>query len=346
MLEGAAGRLVILGPVAAIAFLVTWQLIVLLRPWFARHALARPNARSSHKEPTPQGGGGPVIVATLAATWGAMALAPDALREQALPLAAVTAAALLLAVLGVIDDLRALPEAPRLAMQAVAVGMVIGLLPSDLRILPQLPWLIERACLFVGWLWLVNLVNFMDGIDWMTVAEFVPVTGTLVVFGLAGAVELAPAVLAAALLGAILGFAPFNRPVARLFLGDAGSLPLGLLLGWMLLDLAGKGYVVSAFILPLYYLADATITLGRRIIRGEPFWQAHRSHFYQRAVGNGMSVSDVATHVFAVNVALAGIAVLVAAIPSLAAIGLAAAVALVGFCLRKFWRGKPSAQSL
>jgi UDP-N-acetylmuramyl pentapeptide phosphotransferase/UDP-N-acetylglucosamine-1-phosphate transferase len=342
MFEAAAGRLVILAPVAVIAFLVSWQLIVLLRPWLARHALARPNARSSHKEPTPQGGGGPVIVATLAATWGAMAFAPNALGDQALPLAALTAAALLLAVLGMIDDLRALPEVPRLVMQAIAVGMVIAVLPGDWRILPQLTWPIERACLFLGWLWLVNLVNFMDGIDWMTVAEFVPVTGALVLFGLAGVVELAPAILAAALLGAILGFAPFNRPVAQLFLGDVGSLPLGLMLGWLLLELTAKGFFVSALILPLYYLLDATITLGRRIIRREPFWQAHRSHFYQRAVAKGMSVSAVVTHVFAFNVALAGIAGLAAAVPSLAGIGLAAGVALVGLCLRKFWRGKPS----
>ncbi len=200
-------------------------------------------------------------------------------------------------------------------MQCIAVGMVIALLPGDLRIVPQLPWPIERACLFIGWLWLVNLVNFMDGIDWMTVAEFVPVTGAIALLGLAGVVELAPAVLAAALLGAILGFAPFNRPVAQLFLGDVGSLPLGLLLGWMLLDLASKGFFISALILPLYYLADATITLGRRIIRGEQFWQAHRSHFYQHAGDNGMSVLAIVTHVAAVNVALAALACVAVAKP-------------------------------
>ena len=77
--------------------------------------------------------------------------------------------------------------------------------------------------------------------------------------------ELLPAVVAAALLGAIVGFAPFNKPVARLFLGDVGSLPMGLLLGWLLLQLAGEGHVAAAVILPLYYLLDATITLARRL---------------------------------------------------------------------------------
>src|ERR1700749_3030711 len=87
---------------------------------------------------------------------------------------------------------------------------------------------------------------------------------------------------ALALLGAMIGFAPFNRPVARLFLGDVGSLPIGLLLGWLLILLANR-YLVAALLLPLYYVADATITLLRRFVEGEPVTQAHRSHFYQRA---------------------------------------------------------------
>ena len=73
-----------------------------------------------------------------------------------------------------------------------------------------------------------------------------------------------PALIALALFGAMLGFAPFNRPVAKLFLGDGGSLPIGLVLGWLLLQLAGNGHLAAALLLPLYYVADATITLLRR----------------------------------------------------------------------------------
>ena len=78
------------------------------------------------------------------------------------------------------------------------------------------------------------------------------------------------ALVALALCGAMVGFAPFNRPVARLFLGDVGSLPIGLLLGWLLILLAGSGHLAAALLLPLYYLADATITLLRRSANGEP----------------------------------------------------------------------------
>src|SRR5262249_60591349 len=98
---------------------------------------------------------------------------------------------------------------------------------------------------------------------------------------------------AASLFGASLGFGRFNRPVANLFLGDSGSLPIGLLLGWLLMELAFSGHLAAALILPLYYLADATITLGHRVVKGEPFWRAHRTHFYQRATDNNYSVPEI-----------------------------------------------------
>jgi UDP-N-acetylmuramyl pentapeptide phosphotransferase/UDP-N-acetylglucosamine-1-phosphate transferase len=287
MIEQAVGRLLLLGPVVLGALGVSLALIVLLRPWFVRHAMARPNARSSHRAPTPQGGGVAVVVATLVVAWGAVASSPAFLQGQGGQLMAVTAAVLLLVVIGAIDDMHTLPEAARLGVQCLAVGAVIVALPDEFRVLPQAPWWIERSCFLVGGVWLVNLVNFMDGIDWMTVVEIVPVTGALVVLGLFGAIDLLPTLVAAALLGGVLGFAPFNKPVARLFLGDVGSL-----------------------ILPLYYLADATITLARRISRREPIWQAHRTHFYQRATDNGLTVAQIVTRVFLVNVALAMLALI------------------------------------
>jgi UDP-N-acetylmuramyl pentapeptide phosphotransferase/UDP-N-acetylglucosamine-1-phosphate transferase len=310
MIEQAAARLLLLGPVVLVALGLSLVLIVLLRPWFLRHAMARPNARSSHNTPTPQGGGAAVVVAMLVVAWGAIAVSPAFLQGQGGQLVAVTAAVLLLAVVGAIDDVHALPAAARLGVQCIAVGAVIVALPDEFRVLPQVPWWIERACYLLGGVWLVNLVNFMDGIDWMTVAEIVPVTGALVALGLVGAIDTLPTLFAAALLGAVLGFAPFNKPVARLFLGDVGSLPLGLLLGWLLLELAGHGHLAAALILPLYYLGDATITLGRRVARRDPVWQAHRNHFYQRATDNGLTVPQIVTLVFLVNLALAALALI------------------------------------
>jgi UDP-N-acetylmuramyl pentapeptide phosphotransferase/UDP-N-acetylglucosamine-1-phosphate transferase len=123
-----------------------------------------------------------------------------------------------------------------------------------------------------------------------------------------GALPWNATLVALALCGAIVGFAPFNRPVARLFLGDVGSLPIGLIVGWLLVLLAGGGHFAAALLLPLYYLADATITLLRRLAKGEQVTQAHRTHFYQRATDNGFSVYQIVGRVFVTNVVLAGLA--------------------------------------
>ena len=148
----------------------------------------------------------------------------------------------------------------------------------------------------------------MDGLDWMTVAEIVPITGAMVILGSLGEFPLPATLVAAALCGAMLGFAPFNRPVATIFLGDVGSLPIGLLLGWCLLQLAYHQQFAAALLLPLYYLLDATATLLRRLVNREPFWAAHRSHFYQRATDNGFTVSQAVGEVFALNIGLAALA--------------------------------------
>ena len=224
---------------------------------------------------------------------------------------------------------------PRLVLQAAAVAVVIAALPDDLRAVPELPWWVERAGLLVGGVWFVNLVNFMDGIDWITVVEVVPVTAALVLFGVMGALPADATLVAMALCGGMIGFAPFNRPVARLFLGDVGSLPIGLLLTWLLIVLAGSGHLAAALLLPLYYLADSTITLLRRFANGEPVMKAHRSHFYQRALDNGFSVPDVVARVFVVNLALIGLAAatFVNAAPVLHAAAVAAGCIIVGLLL-------------
>jgi len=287
----------------AITFLLLHSFKTLLR----RYALAKPNARSSHRSPTPQGGGIAVIVAIITVVGAVWVLYPYVINEPT-QLAAIFTGVVALAAVGIADDIRPIDALPRLVLQAVAVAIVLASLPNDLRIFAVLPWWIERALMFGAVLWFVNLVNFMDGIDWMTVAEVVPVTGGLVLFGLSGALPAEATLVAVGLCGAMIGFAPLNRPVARLFLGDVGSLPIGLLLGWLLLLLAGRNNFAAAALLPLYYLADATVTLLMRLIDGKRLSQAHRDHFYQRALDGGFSVHQIVGRVLAVNLVLAGLA--------------------------------------
>ena len=330
---------------AVVAFIaaaaISVAIIIAIRPWLQQIALAKPNARSSHTVPTPQGGGIAVIAATVIAGASALYLSTSA-APALLSLLALLAAVVIISAVGAADDIRPIGVVPRFFLQAFSVALVIFALPTDLRITPFMPPLLERLLLTIGGLWFVNLTNFMDGLDLMTVSEVVPIAAALAIFGAAGFLPPTQTIISLALCGAMIGFAYFNRPVARLFLGDVGSLPIGLLLGWLLIELAGRGALVAAILLPLYYLADATITLLRRLIKGEKIWQAHRSHFYQRATDRGFTVIQVVVHVFGINVGLAALAFFTLAAPGrqndMAA--LLCGAALVGWLLLAFSRGR------
>ena len=325
--------------IAAAAAVLSAAIIAATLPTLLRYALARPVARSSHVTPTPQGAGFGVIMATLAIVCLHAASAPIA---DGYNIWLCVAAVVLLALVGGFDDIKPIPVLPRLALQTIAIGILLAAVPPDARIFPDLPFAAERCALLLGSLWFVNLVNFMDGIDWMMVVEVVPVTIALALFGLFGVLSPNPAIAATALCGAYLGFAPFNRPVAKVFLGDIGSLPTGLLLAWCLFDLAAKGHLVAALILPLYFIADATLTLLRRIARREKIWDAHRQHFYQRAFDRGLPVPRILTIVFVLNVLLALLAWSSVALPWVSAQAgiLLVAGVLVGVVLNTLARGR------
>jgi len=294
--------------IVAAAALATMLLIIIFRPLLERYAMARPNARSSHKVPTPQGGGIAVILATIGISYAAFCFLPTSFATS-LRFPIVTAAVGTIAGVGVLADIHPENVWSRLLLQTLAVAAVILVLPPGLRVLPMLPVIAERIALVIGGLWFVNLVNFMDGLDWMTVVEVVPITATLALIGLFGMLPPPAIVVSLALCGTILGFAYFNRPVARLFLGDVGSLPIGLVLCWLLILLAGNSARAAAILLPLYYVSDSTITLIRRALSGERIWHAHRTHFYQRATDGGFSVNEVVARVFILNLCLCSLAI-------------------------------------
>src|SRR5260370_28823133 len=207
-----------------------------------------------------------------------------------LPLGAAIALA---TIVGAVDDIFPIAPMWRLAVQAVAVTLTVSTMPAELRAIPVVPIAIERAGEIVAGLWFVNLVNFMDGIDWMTVAEAVPSTISIFGFALFGAAPPLAGSVALALCGALLGFAPFNRPVRRLFLGDCGSLPIGLLLFWLLLQLAGSCHPAAAMLLPLYYVPASSIPFLRRLLPPQPITPAHPPHLFQLAVVRRLSLFTV-----------------------------------------------------
>ena len=328
--------------IALAAAVICYALLLLLRPLLLRYALALPNARSSHKIPTPHGAGigvvASAIIVTVATAWRVGFLDDPALWI-------VLAATAGIAIVGAADDIAQLGVVPRLLLQGVAVVAVLVALPDEVRVVPPLPFWCERLLLGIGALWFVNLTNFMDGIDWITAAETIPHTAFLLAISAFGGPSDLEISVALALGGAMLGFAPLNRPVAKMFLGDVGSLAIGLLLAFLLIGLAGRGHIAAALLLPLYYLADATVTLCRRIMRGERFWVAHRTHFYQRATQNGFTVMQVVARIFAVNIALGLLALASVVWNGVAAqmATLAAGAALVTWLLYSFASGRKTA---
>lgn len=314
-------------------------LILVLKPILSRHLLAHPNARSSHATATPQGAGFGVMIALIAVCAAALLLDAFAPPPSLVPVLVGAAA---LTVIGGLDDAHALSVPWRLIAQTLVALAVVVLLPPDLHLLPDLlPRGIERALLVLGIVGFVNAINFLDGLDWMTVAQVVPMTLGVAILCALGIVPATIGLLALALLGATLGFAAFNKHPAQIFLGDAGSLPIGLVLAYLLIFVA-EAHIVSGLLLALYSVTDTAVTFGRRLRAGEAVFSAHRSHFYQLAVARGLRVPQVTGRVFLLCLVLAGLAIAAALARSLAVdiAALALGAGAVALVLYNFTRGR------
>lgn len=317
---GLAGELVIAGTVAMLASAALTGLALIALQRYGIYD--RPNARSLHSRATPRGGG-VAAVAVVLLMWVWLAWPLDSVEAM------LIVAAVLVAVIGALEDVKGLDWRLRLGGQAIAVVVAVyGGAWSPVILSANVAWL-DRIVIAVALLWFVNLYNFMDGIDGLAASETAIVClGVVVVAavtGLGGGLGAEGAVLA----GAALGFLGWNWHPARLFLGDAGSLTLGFLVAWLLVELARAGALFAAIILPGYFLLDASVTLIRRTLRGVPFWEPHREHAYQRAVQGGMSHSGVVSRIAGLNLALVGLAVFSLTAPLLALVG--AAVTTAGF---------------
>ncbi len=295
-----------------------------------RAVFDRPNERSSHAIPVPRGGG-IAVVAAVAVGWGWIAADPS-MADPARWLAPL-AAGLALAGISFVDDLRNLGAGLRLGVQAAAVVVGLWALDGKGALAAVAPTWIDLPLTALGWLWFLNLYNFMDGIDGITGVETLSIgagLAGLVALGLAPETVAGPALVLAA--GA-LGFLVWNWHPARIFLGDVGSVPLGYLLGFLLVIVAGQGVVglAAALVLPLVYLVDASVTLVRRVARGESPTQAHREHVYQRAVIAGASHSAVSTRIAAANACLIALAWFMAPVAPVAALALGCGVVFALF---------------
>ena len=314
-----------------VAALAATGLAFMLLSWL--NLFDRPNQRSSHVRPTLRGAGLMLTPVAVGAVGGIGLYGPD-------PPASAVAIAVLALALGLVswlDDRRGLAVPVRLVAHAGAVAAALYVMRGNGAffgglLAPEL----DLALAGLLWLWFVNLFNFMDGIDGIAGAETAVLGfGVAVVAALSGAGG-GLSLIGTSFVAIATGFLWCNWPPAKVFLGDVGSIPLGYLLGWLLLLLAQQGLWAAALILPLYYLTDATLTLALRILRREKFWQAHRQHFYQRAARGGMGHAGVSRAVLVAGMALVMCAAAAARGWTFSA--LAAAVLVVAILFRRFSR--------
>lgn len=267
------------------AFLIGLLGTLAIEWWAPRLGLVQaPNARSSHTKPTPRGGGLAIAVAT---TLAAIALA----LAGATSLWPTAILAAFIATLGFADDLHDLSPAVRFPVQAVSFAILLwvtGPVPTITLLFGlQLDGILLAICLLLVGLWWLNLFNFMDGIDGIAGSHAILVlTAAAAIWWTAGpSAPTSPLfLLALASAAATAGFLIRNWPPARIFMGDAGSNALALMIFAIALSTIASGAMSypTWLILPAVFVADATMTLLRRISRGERPWRAHRRHAYQQ----------------------------------------------------------------
>ena len=301
-----------------------------------RNLLDHPNERSSHTQPVPRGGGWALLLVLIPGIIITGVLQHDIPRH-----AGLLTGIILLGIISWLDDKGGVSARVRLSLHLLAATLgTLSFSQHAVLFGGFLPLHLDRAIMIIGWAWFINLYNFMDGIDGITGVETISIaTGTCLLMTAIGTNDPFLATLTLLLTGSCLGFLVFNWHPAKIFLGDVGSVPLGYLIGFGLITLAVNGHLVSALILPLYYLADSGITITKRALRGEKFWEAHRQHFYQRAA-KGLGRHDrVVYRITVTNIALIGLSLLALSCPVSAATLAVVIVALLLWNMHKVAHG-------
>lgn len=273
--------------VVGLAFVVSFVCIRIALSRFGQVALDRPNERSLHTRAVPRSGGFAVLLG-----------AATALAFGALDLWLPFALAALLAAVSFIDDVYGVPTAGRLCAHLVAASLMVWYVLSPMHLL-------ELSVIILAATWITNLYNFMDGADGLA--------GGMTVIGFSAyavAADHATAILCAAVAAASAAFLLHNFHPARIFMGDVGSIPLGFLAA--AIGIVGWRNDAWPLWFPLLvfgpFIGDATVTLVRRLLRGERVWRAHREHYYQRMVRMGLGHRGTALVGYAAMAVCAGAA--------------------------------------
>jgi Fuc2NAc and GlcNAc transferase len=254
-----------------IAAASSWGLLRALIPSLRRSLLDHPNERSSHRQPTPRGGGlAFVLVACFASALAWLVSSSSA--SAPLPLVAAPLLALPLALLGFLDDRHNLPASWRYSLQLATALVVV--LASQL-VVPSLGLLPLLALMVFAVTAVINFTNFMDGLDGL-------VAGCMSVTMASAAIQLSAPWPIWCLVGALLGFLLWNWSPAKVFMGDVGSTFLGAVFAVLVLQASTWPEALALLLVATPLLGDACLCVPRRLLAGQRVFQAHRLHLFQR----------------------------------------------------------------
>ncbi len=273
-----------------------------------------PNKRSNHIYPTPKGAG---LILTLYICGSIFFYMTQGIIQINL-FKEITILMLVLSIFSFIDDLYSISFLKKLLFQILIISLGTYLLNSKINLFcsstyNSLSWIMNyefyknfiRIIIFVFWMWILNLFNFMDGIDGLTASQVLTFNIGLICLSTLGQINENFSHVGIIVFAIYLGFLYYNKPPAKIFLGDSGSISIGFFIGGIIIItfLEHKNFI-SLFILILYYLFDTTLTLLRRFVDKQNIFSAHSQHFYQKKVRNGFSHALVLNKIIFINILL------------------------------------------
>ena len=303
----------------ALAATASWCLLWALIPSLRRRCLDQPNARSSHSQPTPRGGGVVFVLVSCGASVLALIFS-DSSAFASLPLVAASLLALPLAIVGFLDDLHNLPATLRYAVQ-FSTALVVILLST--LVFPSAEWLPLLALLVIAVTAVINFINFMDGLDGL-------VAGCMLVALNAAAIKLETPWTIWALVGSLLGFLLWNWSPAKVFMGDVGSTFLGAVFSLLVLQSSSWHEALALLLVATPLLGDACFCVPRRMLAGQKVFEAHRLHLFQRLHQAGWSHARV-SFLYISSTALLATGLLLGGLPWV--MSLAVSVLMIGIWL-------------
>ena len=286
-----------------ILFAASTYLIKKLIPFLKKKSLVDyPSERSNHKILVPKGAGIVLVPLFIFSLWGVFVSQDFFDKQWSIFLTSIV----ILFIVSLIDDFKNLSAPIRLLVHFITVAMSIFILKEDIykfidnNILsfidfnPLFIFYLFSVALIILWIWIINLFNFMDGMDGLTCTQVLVLALTINILYLLGYMNENFQFLSLILISLFLAFYKFNKPTAQIFLGDVGSIPVGYIAGLVLIyNFLKGGPSVSILIVYLYYLFDSTLTLVIRLIKRKNIFEAHSDHFYQKILRAGQTHRQV-----------------------------------------------------